>query len=69
MNRKWLFQTWYAHFKYQVMFFRLYNTPVYFHSYINKILAEKLNIFVIIYLDDIFIYTKQPGQAFVDAVW
>ena len=30
-------------------------------DYINKILAKKLNIFVIIYLNDIFIYTKDLG--------
>ena len=28
----------------------------------------KLNIFVIIYLDDIFIYTKDPDQLHVNAV-
>ena len=31
-------------------------------------LAKKLDIFVIIYLDDILIYIKDPGQAQVDAV-
>ena len=38
--------------------FRLSNAPASFQGYINKILAEKLNIFVIVYLDDIFIYIK-----------
>ena len=28
-----------------------------------------LNIFVIVYLDDIFIYTKNSGQAHVNAIW
>ena len=32
-------------------------------------MAKKLDIFVIIYLDDIFIYTKVPGQAHINAVW
>ena len=32
-----------------------------FQGYINKILAKKLNIFVIVYLDDIFFYIKNPG--------
>ena len=49
--------------------FGLTNTPASFHSYINKILAKKLNIFVIVYLDDIFIYTKNASHAHVDAVW
>ena len=68
-NWKTVFWTWYGHFKYQVMPFRLSNVPASFQGYINKILAEKLDIFVIVYLDDIFIYTKDPGQAHINAVW
>ena len=48
--------------------FGLSNAPASFQGYINKILAEKLDIFVIIYLDDILIYTKNPGQGHVEAV-
>ena len=48
--------------------FGLFNTPASFQGYINKILAEKLDIFVIVYLDDIFIYTKDPNQAHIDAI-
>ena len=44
------------------------NVPASFQDYINKILAGKLNIFVIVYLDDIFIYTKNPSQGHVEAV-
>ena len=65
---KTAFQTWYGHYKYQVMFFGLFNAPASFQGYINKILAKKLNIFVMVYLDDILIYTKDPGQAYVEAV-
>ena len=32
-------------------------------------LARELDIFVIVYLNDIFIYTEDPGQAHVDAAW
>ena len=39
-----------------------------FQGYINKILAKKLNIFVIVYLDDIFIYTEDPSQGHVKTV-
>ena len=46
----------------------LSKTPASFQGYINKILAEKLNIFVIVYLDDILIYTEDPGQAHVDVI-
>ena len=46
----------------------LSNAPASFQSYINKILAEKLDIFVIVYLDNILIYTKDPSQGHVEAV-
>ena len=65
---KTAFRTRYGHFKHQVMPFRLSNTPASFQGYINKILAEKLDIFVIVYLDNILIYTKDQGQGHVEAV-
>ena len=48
--------------------FGLSNTPATFQGYINKILAEMLDIFVLVYLDDILIYTKDPEQPHVEAV-
>ena len=50
-----------THFKlyeYLIMLFKLINTPVTFQIYINNILREHLDIFVMIYLDDILIYLK-----------
>ena len=60
---KWktTFQTQYGHFKYQVIPFGLFNAPATFQGYVNKILAEKLDVFIIVYLDDILIYTEDPG--------
>ena len=49
--------------------FRLSNAPASFQSYINKILAKKLDIFITFYLDDILIYIKDPSQAYVYAIW
>ena len=66
---KTAFKIWYGHFKYQIMPFGLSNVPASFQGYINKILAKKLNIFVIVYYDDIFIYSKDPKQAHVAVVW
>ena len=43
------------------MSFGLSNALASFQSYIIKILAKKLDIFVIIYLDNILIYTKEDG--------
>ena len=50
------------------MSFGLSNAPAIFQGYINKILAEKLDIFVIVYLDNILIYIKDPKQPHVEAV-
>ena len=48
--------------------FGLTNTPAIFQGYINKILVEKLNIFTIVYLNDIFIYTKNEKKDYIKAV-
>ncbi len=60
--------TRYGHFEYQVIPFGLSNMPASFQVYINKILPEKLNIFVVVYLDDILIYTEDPGRPHVNVV-
>lgn len=51
------------------MFFGLSNASVSFQRYINKILIKKLDIFVIVYLDDILIYTKKIDQLCVNVVY
>ena len=48
--------------------FGLSNAPASFQGYVNKILAEKLDVFVIVYLDDILIYTENAGRGHVEAV-
>ncbi len=65
---KTAFRTRYGHCKYQVMPFGLINAPATFQDYINKILAKKLNIFIIVYLDDIPIYIKIECKEHVQAV-
>ena len=64
-----MLRTRYGYFKNQVMFFCLSNASATFQGYVNKILAEKLDIFVVIYLDDILIYTKDPKQPHVEVVY
>ena len=65
---KTAFRTRYDHFKYQVISFGLTNTLATFQGYINKILAKKLNVFVIVYLNDIFIYIENKGKKYIEAV-
>ncbi len=50
------------------MFFGLTNALVHFHDYINKILTKNCDIFIIVYLDNILIYTKDLSQSHVEAV-
>ena len=50
------------------MLFGAFNAPASFQGYINKILTKKLNVFIIVYLDNILIYTKDASQGHVEAV-
>ena len=51
-----------------MMPFELSNTPASFQEYINKIPAKKLSVVVIVYLDNILIYTKDESQDYVDVI-
>ena len=61
---KIVFQIRYGHFEYQVILFELFNTLASFQGYVNKILV----VFIIVYLDDILIYSKDGSQGYVKAV-
>ena len=65
---KTAFWTQYDHFKYQVMPFGLSNALATFQGYVNKILAKKFNIFIIVYLDNILIYTEDLRQPYIEVV-
>ena len=59
---KTAFCTQYGLYKYLIMPFSLTNAPVSFQSYIHKVLHEYLNISVIVFLDDILIYSMEESQ-------
>ena len=49
--------------------FSLTNVSASFQEYIKKIFATKFNIFVIVYLDNIFIYTDNDRNSHIAVVW
>ena len=55
---KTAFQTCYRSFEWLVMLFGLTNAPAAFQRFMNNIFSNMLNICVIIYLDDILIYSN-----------
>ena len=66
---KTTFKTRYEYFEYIVLSFDLINAFVIFQSFVNKILIERLNFIVIIYLNDIVIYFNNMKQHIENVKW
>ena len=59
---KTAFNTHLGHFEYLVMPFGLTNAPVVFQALVNDILRDMINKFVVVYLDDILVFSRSESE-------
>lgn len=52
----------YGLYEYTVMSFRLTNAPAYFMNMMNKVFMEFLDKFIVVFIDDILVYSKSKEE-------
>lgn len=58
----------YGHFKYCIIPFGLSNVLAAFQTYINLVLRKYLNIFILVYLNNIVMFLQQE-ESYIKHVW
>ena len=66
---KTAFTTRYGLYEYTVMSFSLTNAPAYFMNMMNKVFMEFLDKFVVVFIDDMLVYSKNEEEQLNIYAW